>query len=148
LQLLHELIPSASVIGLLTNPTNPALAETATKEVQAAARALGLEVHVLNASTDRDIDEAFAKLIQMRAGGLVIGPDTFFNSRIEQPAALSLHHSVPTIYEWREFVVAGGLVSYGSAIAYSYRLAGNYIGRVLKGDKPADLPVQQATRFE
>jgi putative ABC transport system substrate-binding protein len=148
LQLLHELIPSASVIGLLTNPTNPALAETATKEVQAAARALGLEVHVLNASTDRDIDDAFSKLIQMRAGGLVIGPDTFFNSRIEQLAALSLHHSVPTIYEWREFAVAGGLVSYGSAIAYSYRLAGNYVGRVLKGDKPSDLPVQQATRFE
>jgi len=148
LQLLHELVPSASVIALLTNPANPALAETATKEVQAAARALGLELHVLNASTDNDIDSGFAKLIELRAGGLVIAPDTFFNSRIERLAALALHHSVPTIYEWREFAVAGGLVSYGSAIADSYRLAGNYVGRVLKGDKPADLPVQQVTRFE
>jgi len=148
LQLLHELVPTASVIALLTNPANPALAETATKEVQAAARALGLELHVLNASTDDEIDGGFAKLIEMRAGGLVIAPDTFFNSRIERLAALAFHHSVPTIYEWREFAVAGGLVSYGSAIADSYRLAGNYVGRVLKGDKTADLPVQQVTRFE
>jgi putative ABC transport system substrate-binding protein len=148
LQLLHELVPTAGVMALLTNPANPALAETATKEVQAAARTLGLELHVLNAGTDHDIDGAFAKLIQIRAGGLVIGPDTFFNSRIEQLAALALHHSVPAIYEWREFAVAGGLLSYGSAIADSYRLAGNYVGRVLKGDKPADLPVQQVTRFE
>jgi putative ABC transport system substrate-binding protein len=147
-QLLHELIPSASVVALLTNPANPALAETATKEVQAAARALGLELHVLNASVDSDIERAFANLTEIRAGGLVIGPDTFFNSRIEQLAALALHHLVPTIYEWREFAVAGGLVSYGPAIADSYRLAGNYVGRVLKGDKPADLPVQQVTRFE
>jgi len=116
--------------------------------VQAAARALGLELHVLNASTDDDIDGSFAKLIEIRAGGLVIAPDTFFNSRIERLAALALHHSVPTIYEWSEFAVAGGLASYGSAIADSYRLAGNYVGRVLKGDKPADLPVQQVTRFE
>jgi putative tryptophan/tyrosine transport system substrate-binding protein len=148
LQLLHELIPAASAFALLTNPANPALAETATKEVMAAAHALRLELHVLNASTDREIDEAFAKLIELRAGGLVIAPDTFFNSRLEQLAALTLHHSVPTVYEWREFAVAGGLVSYGSAIADSYRLAGNYVGRVLKGDKPADLPVQQVSRFE
>jgi ABC-type uncharacterized transport system substrate-binding protein len=148
LQLLHELVPAASVMALLTNPANPALAQTATKEVQAAAHTLGLELHVLNAGTEHDIDEAFAKLTQIRAGGLVIGPDTFFNSRIEQLAALALHHSMPAVYEWREFAVAGGLLSYGSAIADSYRLAGNYIGRVLKGDKPADLPVQQVTRFE
>jgi ABC-type uncharacterized transport system substrate-binding protein len=148
LQLLHELVPAASVMALLTNPANPALAQTATKEVQAAAHTLGLELHVLNAGTEHDIDEAFAKLTQIRAGGLVIGPDTFFNSRIEQLAALTLHHSMPAVYEWREFAVAGGLLSYGSAIADSYRLAGNYIGRVLKGDKPADLPVQQVTRFE
>jgi putative ABC transport system substrate-binding protein len=148
LQLLHELVPSISVMALLTNPANPALAETATKEVQAAARTLGLELHVLNASSEHDIDGAFARLVQIRAGGLVIGPDTFFNSRVEQLAALALQHSVPAIYEWREFAAAGGLVSYGPAITDSYRLAGNYVGRVLKGDKPADLPVQQVSRFE
>jgi putative ABC transport system substrate-binding protein len=147
LQLLHELVPTTSIMALLINPANPA-AETATKEVQAAARNLGLELHVLNATTEHDFDGVFAKLIQLRAGGLMIGPDTLFNGWIEQLAALALHHSVPTIYEWREFAVAGGLLSYGSAITDSYRLAGNYVGRVLKGGEPADLPVQQVTRFE
>ena len=148
LQLLHELVPAASVMALLINPTTPGLAEPTTKAVQAAARTLGLELHVLHASTEGDFDAVFAKLIQLKAGGLVIGPDPFFNSQVEQLATLVLHHAVPAIYEWREFAVAGGLLSYGAAITESYRLAGNYTGRVLKGAKPADLPVQQGTKFE
>jgi putative ABC transport system substrate-binding protein len=148
LQLLHELVPTASVVALLVNPANPTLAETNTKEVQAAARTLGLELHVLNASTERDFDGVFAKLIQLRAGGLVIGGDAFFTSRPEQLAALTVRHAVPTIYQYREFAVAGGLLSYGADITESYRLAGNYTGRVLKGDKAADLPVQQVTKVE
>jgi putative ABC transport system substrate-binding protein len=149
LQLLHELVPTASVIALLVDPTEATLAETATKEVQAAARTLGLELHVLNASTERDFDAVFAKLIQLRAGGLVIGPGAFFTSRGEQLAALALHHAVPTIFQGgRAFVVAGGLLGYGADVADAYRLAGNYTGRVLKGEKPADLPIQQATKVE
>ena len=148
LQLLHELVPTASVIALLVNPANPTLAETNTKELQAAARTLGLELHVLNASTERDFDGVFAKLIQLRAGGLVIGGDPFFTSRSEQLAALTVRHAVPAIYQDREFAVAGGLLSYGADFTDAYRLAGNYTGRVLKGDKPADLPVQQVTKVE
>jgi ABC-type uncharacterized transport system substrate-binding protein len=149
LQLLHEFVPTASIIALLVNPTDPTLAETAAKEVQAAARTLGLELHVLNASTERDFDTVFAKLTQLRAGGLVIGPGAFFTSRGERLAALALHHAVPTIFQGsREFVVAGGLLSYGADIADAYRLTGIYTGRILKGEKPADLPVQQATKVE
>jgi len=148
LQLLHELVPTASVMALLVDPSAPTLAEMTTKEVQAAARTLGLELHVLNASTDRDLDVAFTKLIQMRAGGLVIGGGPFLISRSEQLAALASRHAVPTIFQYREFAVAGGLLSYGSDITDSYRLAGNYTGRILKGEKPADLPVQQATKVE
>jgi putative ABC transport system substrate-binding protein len=148
LQLLHELVPTASVVALLVNPANPALTETTTKEVQAAALDLGLELHVLNANTERDFDGVFAKLTQLRAGGLVIGPDVFFTSQREQLAELALRHAVPAIYQYREFVAAGGLISYGAEITDAYRLAGIYTGRVLKGDKPADLPVQQATKVE
>jgi putative tryptophan/tyrosine transport system substrate-binding protein len=148
LQLLHELIPTASVMALLVNPAYPTVAETNTKEVQSAARTLGLELHVLNASTERDFDEVFAKLVQLRAGGLVIGPDPFFTGRSEQLAALSVRHAVPTIYQSRRFTAAGGLLSYGADIPDAYRLAGIYTGRVLKGEKPADLPVQQATKVE
>jgi putative ABC transport system substrate-binding protein len=148
LQLLHELVPTASVIALLVNPANPALAETATKEVQNAARTLGLDLHVLNASTDRDFDPVFAKLMQLRAGGLVIGPDPFFISRSEQLAALTARHAVPAVFEFREFAVAGGLLSYGADLADAYRRAGTYAGRILKGEKPADLPVQQTTKIE
>ena len=147
LQLLHELVPTARAVALLVNPTNPTVAETNTKEVQAAARALGLELHVLNASTEGDFDGVFAKLIQLRAGGLVVGPDPFFSSLSKQLAALTVRHAVPTIYENREFAVAGGLLSYGD-FADAYRLAGIYVGRVLKGEKPADLPVQQVTKVE
>jgi len=148
LQLLHELLPAASVMALLVNPANPTLAESNTKELQAAARTLGLQLHVLNASSERDFDGVFAKVIQLRAGGLVIGSDPFFTSRTEQLAALAVHHAVPAVYHWREFAVAGGLLSYGAAVTDGYRLAGNYTGRILKGDKPADLPVQQVTKVE
>jgi putative tryptophan/tyrosine transport system substrate-binding protein len=147
LELLRELVPTASVVALLVNSTNPN-AETNTKDLQAAARTLGLELHVLNASTERDFNAVFAKLVQLRAGGLVIGADTLFASRIEQLAALALRHAVPTIYQSRDFVVAGGLLSYGTDFRETYRLAGNYTGRVLKGEKPADLPVQQASKVE
>jgi len=148
LQFLHELLPTARIMALLVNPAEPALAEVYTKEVQAAARALGLELHVLNASTERDFDGVFAKLIQLRAGGLVIGPGAFFTSRSEHLGALTFRNAVPAIYHTREFAVAGGLLSYGAALADAYRLTGNYTGRVLKGEKPADLPVQQAIKVE
>ena len=149
LELLHELLPTAHVMALLVNRTDPSVAEPITKEVQGAARTLGLELHVLSASTDRDFDAVFAELIQIRAGGLVISAgDPIFVSRSQQLAALALHHAVPTIGAGPEFVAAGGLLSYGSDIADAYRLAGNYTGRILNGDKPADLPVQQATKVE
>jgi len=135
-------------LALLVNPANPTLAEINSKELQEAARALGLELHILNASTERDFDGAFAKLIQLRAGGLVIGIDTLFTSRSEQLAALAIRHGVPTIHYNREFAVAGGLLSYGAGSTDAYRLAGNYTGRVLRGDKPTDLPIQQGTKVE
>jgi len=148
LELLHELLPAAGVMGLLVNPTDPALAEADASATLAAAHSLGLELHVLNASTERDFDGVFAKLIQLRGGGLVIGGQALFTSRIEQLAALTVHHKMPAAYQWREFAAAGGLLSYGSNVRDSYRLAGTYTGRVLKGDKPANLPVQQATKVE
>jgi putative ABC transport system substrate-binding protein len=148
LQLLHELVPTARVIALLVNPANPTLAETNSKELQAAARTLGLELHVLTASTDGDFEGVFAKLSQLRAGALVIGADPFFTSRSEQLAALAIRHAVPAVYETRAFAAAGGLMSYGGNITDAYRLTGVYAGRVLKGDKPADLPVQQVTKVE
>ena len=148
LQLLHELLPTARVMALLVNPTDPALAETESREVLSAAHTLGLELHVLNASTERDFDVALANVIQLRAGGLVIATNAFFTSHSEQLAALAARHAVPAIYKGREFAAAGGLMSYGSDITDSYHLAGVYTGRILKGDKPADLPVQQATKVE
>jgi putative ABC transport system substrate-binding protein len=148
LELLHELVPTARSIALLVNVTNPVLAEPTTKGVQAAARTLGLQLHVLNASTDREIDTAFATLVELHAGGLVIGPDNFFNSRSEQLAALALRHQIPAIYQYREFVAAGGVMSYGGNLTDAYRLMGAYSGRVLKGEKTADLPVMQPTKFD
>ena len=148
LQLLQELVPTASVMALLVSPAYPTVAETNTKEVQAAARTLGLELHVLNAGTERDFDGVFTKLIQLRAGGLVIGGGAFLISWSEQLAALTVRHAVPAIFFGREFAVAGGLLSYGADIPDAYRLAGIYTGRVLKGERPADLPVQQATKVE
>ena len=148
LQLLHELIPTVSVMAVLVNPANKALAEPATREVPSVARSFGVKVHILTASSENDFDGVFAKLTELRAGGLVIGGDPFFTSRCEQLGALAARHAVPAVYQRREFAVAGGVLSYGSDITDAYRLAGNYTGRVLKGDKPADLPVQQATKVE
>ena len=145
LQLLHELLPTATSVALLVNPAEPTSAETQSTEVQSAARNLGLELHVLNASSETDFDGVFAKLTELRAGGLVISAGPFFTSRSEQLGALSLRHAVPAVYANRTFAVAGGLLSYGADISDAYRLAGIYIGRVLKGDKPGDLPIQQAT---
>ncbi|MBI3515888.1 MAG: ABC transporter substrate-binding protein [Proteobacteria bacterium] len=148
LELLHELVPTAAIIAVLVNPTNP-VAETVSQDMQAAARTLGLQLHFLHASTERDLDSVFATLVQLQAGGLVIGSgDPFFNSRSKQLGALSARYAVPTIYQYREFAVAGGLMSYGGSITDSYRLAGVYTGRILKGEKPANLPVQQSTKVE
>jgi putative ABC transport system substrate-binding protein len=148
LELLHELLPAAGVMALLVNPSDRANAEIQSRRVLAAAHTLGLKLHVVGASTERDFDSAFAQLTDLRAGGLVICGDAFFNSRTKQLAALSLQHAVPAAYQWREFVAAGGLLSYGSDGTEAYRLAGVYTGRILKGDKVADLPVQQATKVE
>jgi putative ABC transport system substrate-binding protein len=148
LELLHELVPTASSIALLVNPTSLTLAETQSKNLQAAARTLGVQLHVLHASTERDFETVFATLIQLRVGALVIGGDVFFNNRTEQLAALSVRHAVPTIFQYRQFAAAGGLMSYGPSFTDSYRLAGVYTGRILKGEKPADLPVQQLTKIE
>ena len=147
LELLHELVPTATIMALLVNPTTPA-AETVTRDAQAAARALGLQLHVLHASSDRDFDTVFASIARLRAGALLIGADPFFTSRSEQLAELTVRNEVPAIYEFREFAAAGGLVSYGTSIGEAYRLAGVYTGRILKGEKPSDLPVQQATKVE
>jgi len=147
-ELLHELVPTASVIALLVNPTNPGLAEPVSRASQAAAHTLGLHLHVLNASTEHDFDAVFAKLIQLRAGGLVIGPDAFFAARSEQLAALAVRHAVPAVFENREFVAAGGLVGYTGSIADAYHLVGVYAARILKGEKPGELPVQRSTKVE
>jgi ABC-type uncharacterized transport system substrate-binding protein len=148
LELLKELVPTATLMALLVNPTSPNLTESTTKDALAAARTLGVQLHVLHASTERDIDDAFAALVQLRAGALVIGSDVFFNSRREQLAALALRHAVPAIFQYREFAVAGGLMSYGANFTESYRQVGVYTGRVLKGEKPSDLPVHQSTKVE
>jgi putative ABC transport system substrate-binding protein len=148
LEFLHELIPTTSIMAALVNPTNPGNAETLSSDLQATARRLGLQLHILRAGTNADIDAAFETLTKLQAGGLVIGTDPFFGSRYEKLAALALRYRVPAIYQWRGFVTAGGLMSYGGSFADSYRLAGVYTGRILKGEKPADLPVQQATKIE
>jgi putative ABC transport system substrate-binding protein len=148
LELLHELLPTATVIAALINPSDPARAETTSKELQAAADGLGLQLHILKASTDRDFDTVFASLAQLRADGLVIGGEPFFNSRSEQLGALSVRHAMPTIYQLRPFAAAGGLASYGANLTDAYRLVGVYTGRILNGVKPAELPVQQSTKVE
>jgi putative ABC transport system substrate-binding protein len=148
LELLHELVPTATVMALLVNPTSPDLANADTKEQQGAARTLGLQLHVLHASTEGDFDAVFASLIQLRAGGLVIGTDSLFNTWKEHLAALSVRHRVPMIHQYREFVVAGGLIGYGTPTAELSRQVGAYTGRILKGEKPADMPIQQATKVE
>ena len=147
LELLHELVPKASVMALLINP-NDQQAKGETTELQAAALNLGVELHVFNASTERDFDAIFANLAQLRAAGLVIGSSGFFLAWQEQLATLAVRHAVPTVFENRQAVVAGGLISYGGSLTDSYRLAGVYTGRILKGEKPGDLPVQRGTKVE
>ena len=141
------LVPTATIIAALINPASPT-AEALTSDLHSAARTLGLQLQVLHASTEREIDTAFRTLTQLRAGGLVIGSDGFFNSRSEQLGALTVGHAMPAIYQYRAFAAAGGLMSYGGSITDWYRLAGVYTGRILKGEKPADLPVQQSTKVE
>jgi putative ABC transport system substrate-binding protein len=142
------LLPTAAVVALLVNPTSPNLAQAAIKEVQEASSTLGLQLHVLQATVEGDFDTAFESAAQVRAGGLVIGSDTFFSSHLNKLAALAVRYALPAVYQWREFAAAGGLISYGGDIIEAYRLAGLYTGRVLKGEKPADLPVQQSTKVE
>ena len=146
---LHQMVPAATAIAALVNPTNPTLAEPATKEVQAAGRTLGLKmIHIIQASTERDIDAAFATLFRLGAGALVVCPDTFFTSRRDQIAALAIRHAIPVIYHLRELPAAGGLMSYGPSGTDGYRGVGIYAARILKGERPGDLPVQRATKFD
>ena len=147
LGLLHDLIPTATLIGLLVNPTDPRT-ETQTRDMQEAAHALGLQIHVLNASTEGEIDSAFAILSQLRVGALLVGTSNLFTRRREQLAALAARQGVPAIYQYREYAAAGGLISYGTSITDAYRQAGIYTCRVLKGEKPADMPVMRPTKFE
>jgi putative tryptophan/tyrosine transport system substrate-binding protein len=149
LELLHELLPAAQIMAFLVDPSDPAIAETTTTQMRAAARTLGLELHVLNASSESDFDAVFAKVGQLRASGLVISAGTaIFASRSGQLAALAAQHAVPTVGANRAFAMAGGLISYGADLVDAYRLTGGYVGRILKGEKPAELPVQQATKIE
>jgi putative ABC transport system substrate-binding protein len=147
LGLLHEMVPKATTIAVLVNP-NYSGAETQLRDVQEAALRLGVQLVVLRANTDSDFGDAFATLVQQRAGALLVCTSPFFNSRREQLVVLAARHAVPAMYEFREFAMAGGLMSYGTSLAAAYRQIGVYTGRVLKGAKPADLPVVQSTRFE
>jgi putative ABC transport system substrate-binding protein len=147
LELLHDVVPRATIMALLVNPTNPNV-ETQSRTLQVAALKLGLQVHVVNASTERDFDAVFAKLHELRADALMIGQDVLFNTQSGQLASLSVRHAMPAIYVAREFAAAGGLMSYGTNESEAYRQAGIYAGRILKGEKPAELPVQQPTKFE
>ena len=147
LELLNQVVPNAAVIAFLVNPMNPSTGSI-TRDARETARALGRQIQVLRASTEHEIDAAFGTLVQLQVSALLIGTDTFFNSRSEQLAALTVRHAVPAIYQLREFAVAGGLMSYGASLTDAYRQVGIYTGRILKGERPADLPVVQSTRFE
>ena len=148
LELLHELLPAAIAIAVLVNPTNPALSEQFMNDLQPTARAFGMQLHKVQASTEGELDGVFATLTQLRAGALVISPDFFFNSKSEQLVASALHHAVPTIYQFRPFAAAGGLVSYGSSETGYFRLFGIQVGKILNDAKPEDLPVEQSTKVE
>lgn len=147
LEVLHELAPAVTSVALLVNPGNP-IADALPRELEAAARTIGLKLHVVRAGNDQELDEAFATLTRIQAGALLIGADTFFNGRTDRLAALALRYRLPTIYQTRQFAAAGGLMSYGASITDAFRIAGVYAGRILKGEKPGGLPVQQATRIE
>ena len=147
LELLHELVPKAVVIGVLVNPRNPNV-ESVSTGLQTAARTLGLQTYVVNADTQREVGAAFATFVEQRIGALVVAADPFFNSQSAELVVLAARHAIPAIYEWREFAAAGGLMSYGTIISDAYRQAGVYAGRILKGEKPANLPVVQPTKFE
>jgi putative ABC transport system substrate-binding protein len=146
-ELLRELVPAATLIAILVNPKGPNLA-TVSRDLQAAARIVGLPSHMLHASTDDELEAVFAAMVRLRASMLVIGTDTFFNSKSARLAELALRHAMPAVYQYREFVAAGGLMSYAGSITDAYRQAGIYTGRILKGEKPSDLPVQQTTKAE
>jgi len=147
LELLREVNPNAGLIAMLVNPKSPD-SETQVRDVQAAAHAIRQQIVVLNASSERDIETAFAALVQNRAGALLVGSDPFLTDRRDQLVALAARHAIPAIYQWREFAAAGGLMSYGTSLTDAYRHVGIYTGRILKGTKPADLPVQQSTKVE
>ena len=147
LDLLHELLPTAAVVAQLVNPTNPVI-ETETRSLQDGARRLALQVHVLQASTPSEIEAALRSLVALQADALLVSSDTSFTNQRDQIVALAAQHAVPAIYVWREFAEAGGLMSYGADLADTYRQTGVYSGKILKGAKPADLPVQQAVRIE
>ena len=148
LELAHELVPTATVIAALINPANTTQAAPQLRDLQAAARTLGLKLHVVHASTERDFATVFATLVRLRPGALVIGIDGFLISRNQELAALSVQHTMPAIFQDHAFAAAGGLMSYGGSPTEVYRQAGIYTGRILKGEKPGDLPVQQATKVE
>ena len=148
LELLHELVPKASVLALLVNPTNPALLETETNEARSAAKSFGITLHVLNANSEGDFEGTFTKLTELGAGGLVIGADPLFSSRSARLGEIAARHAMPAVFENRSFAAAGGLASYGGNLIDSYRLTGTYVARILKGEKPADLPVQQNSKLE
>ena len=147
-ELLHEVVPTTTSMALLVNPTSPDITETEISDARGAAQSLGLKLDILYASTERNLDMVFANLPRLRPGALVIGTDAFFNGRGEQLGALASHSAMPTIYQYRPFATAGGLISYGSNLSETYRVAGTYTGRILNGEKPADLPVQQSRKVE
>ncbi|MFL6306594.1 MAG: ABC transporter substrate-binding protein [Candidatus Sulfotelmatobacter sp.] len=148
LELIHEVAPAATTIGLLLNPSNSMVSKVQSKDLLAAADALGVRLHIVHATSERDLEAAFESLMEKRVGGLVIGTDGFFVSLSERLAALAVRHGVAAIFQYRAFAAAGGLMSYGGSATDSYRLSGVYTGRILKGEKPAILPVQQATKVE
>ena len=148
LELLHQILPAATNIAVLVNPSSPAIAQAFVEALRPAANTFRQQLHVLEASTERDIDKAFATFSQVQADALIITPDTFFSTRAEQLGALGVRYTVPTVFEFKPFTAAGGLLSYGGSETDNYRLVGNYTGKILKGEKPADLPVQQATKVE
>jgi putative ABC transport system substrate-binding protein len=148
LALLHELVPGVNRIAVFINPSDPSRAELLRGEVQVAARDIGLQVQILNPSTPSEIDAAFAAVVREQAAALLVGPDAFYNTRRVQLATMAAHHSIPTAFAVREYVDAGGLMSYGTSLADMYRQVGVYTGRILRGAKPAELPILQSVKFE